>query len=84
MLVDGFVCGDYVGRCELTAESVELLEDMLFNGMYGCLELWFVGWSDYARVVMLVRDWNVGLLVCLRFVGRREGSCKRTTFLAFF
>ena len=64
MLVDGFMCGDYVGRCELTAESVELLEDMLSYGMHGYLEFWFVGGCGYVRVVIGLTGLECGI-VCL-------------------
>ena len=69
VLVDGFMCGDCVGGCELTAESVEF-EDMLFYGMdiliFGSLVV-VVG---YVRVVMLVSGLECGL-VCL-FAGRKK------------
>ena len=87
VLVDGFMCGDCVGRCEITAESVELVddEDMLSYVMDGYLDFWFVAWCGWLCEGCYASEWT-GMWDCLFVCGfkevGKEGSCKRTTFLA--
>ena len=82
VLVDGFMWGDCVGRCELTAESVELLEDMMFyEWIYWLLVRCLVWVCSGCYASEWTGMWDC-LFVCgFKEVGK-EGSCKRTTFLA--